>query len=66
MMENAILTLAQAIETLAEAITREKRIPASITIEKHDAGFSGNRGTLAPGEKATAFGPSPNSHKVTI
>ena len=34
MMEDAILTLAQAIESLAEAITRDKRVPASITIEK--------------------------------
>jgi len=58
MMENAILSLAQAIEALAEAITRDKRVPASITIEKHDADFSGNRGTLPPGEKATAFDPS--------
>jgi len=75
-MEDAILTLAQAIESLAEAITRDKRVPASITIEKtteyvkgvgwpvtkiteeHDADFSGNRGDLPPGEKATAFDPS--------
>mgnify|MGYP003672360532 CR=1 FL=1 len=34
MMEDAILTLAQAIEALAEAITRDKRVPAQITIEK--------------------------------
>jgi len=64
MMEDAILTLAQAIEALAEAITRDKRIPAPIIIEKHDAGFTGNRGDLAPGKKATAFHPSRN-HTTT-
>ena len=34
MIEDAILSLAQAIEALAEAITRDKRTPAPITIEK--------------------------------
>jgi hypothetical protein len=36
MLEDALNTLALAIESLADAITREKRTPAPITIVKHD------------------------------
>ena len=34
-IENSINTLALAIESLADAITRDKRTPAPITIVKH-------------------------------
>ena len=43
MLEDALNTLALAIESLADAITREKRTPAPITIVKaqsHDQKFA--------------------------